>query len=88
MPLPLVPLASVRDTMFGTSVGSHPLSYTSVDVSHIGATIQPCVDAPAHRYIAHKVSLSTLKIANHLESFVVVFGMHVQKDHQHDRSAT
>lgn len=65
MPLSQMPLPTVKHTVLGTFIGSHPMLYTIVDFSLIGAAIWPGVGALAHGNIAHKFSLS--------EKFTVFF---------------
>lgn len=57
VPLALVPLPYVRCTMFGTSVGPRPVSFTAVDFPRIGAAIWPSVGALACWHIMNKLSL-------------------------------
>lgn len=57
MPLALVPPPRVRRTMFGTSVGPRPVSFTAVHFPCISATVWPSVGALACWYIKNKLSL-------------------------------
>lgn len=69
MPLALMPVSYVAHTTFGTFVGSHPMSYTSVDFTRIRAAIRPGVASMAHRYVTHKFSLLDAKFKLTFMSF-------------------